>query len=140
MSPGEYAVHYSSFDRTTASTPFCTVLSSLPEAEAFAQSQITQNPTLRCRIYDHHGFIGKPIAEFRGADYKGESEISARFRRWAGSILFFGGLLLIFYDSLHNYELLWPATIGIRLIFPGLILLITELVLILYARRKHQAK
>jgi hypothetical protein len=134
MTPGEYAVHQSQ----NSGPPSCTVFSTFAAAESYAIGQITQHPTLRCRIYDHHGFIGKPIAELRGSSYKGDSEISPRFRRWGGSILFFGGLLLIIFDWTHDFRLSWPAMIGIRMFFPGLILLITEAVLIFYAKRKNQ--
>ena len=135
MTPGEYAVHYSNF-AGSSTVPTCTIFSSLPEAEAYARQQIAQRPDLRCRIYDHHGFIGQPIREFTGTSYKGDSDISPRFRRWTGSILFFGGLILIIVDWIHDFSLSWPAMIGIRMFFPGLILLITEAVIVIYARRK----
>jgi hypothetical protein len=137
MTAGEYAVHYSNF-RGSGTVPSCTIFSSLAEAEAYARQQIAQRQDLRCRIYDHQGFVGKPIREFSGTSYKGDSDISPRFRRWVGSVLFFGGLILIILDWTHDFSLIWPATIGIRMIFPGLILLITEALIVFYARRKSQ--
>jgi hypothetical protein len=134
MTPGEYAVHYSEHD----GLPTCTVFGSLAEAEAHAKEQIAQRPTLRCRIYDHQGFVGKPILELRGESYKGDSEMSPRFRRWAGSILFFGGALLILLDWSHDFSLSWPAMIGIRMIIPGLFLLLTEVLIVIYARMKSE--
>jgi hypothetical protein len=138
MSPGEYAVHYSSFDSSVAETgPTCTVLGSLAEAEEYAKAQVALKPGLRCRIYDHQGFVGPPILEVRGQKYVGESEISSRFRRWFGSLLFFGGLALIIVDWSVDFRLTWPATIGARLLIPGLILLVTEAILVLHSKRKR---
>jgi hypothetical protein len=138
MSPGEYAVHYSSFDSSTRGTgPTCTILGSLSDAEEFAKAQVALKPGLRCRIYDHRGFIGPPILEVRGQQYVGESEISPRFRRWFGSVLFFGGLALVIIDWNSDFTLTWPATIGVRMLIPGLVLLVTEVVLVLHSRHKR---
>lgn len=138
MSPGEYAVHYSSFDSSALETgPTCTILGSLADAEEYAKAQVALKPTLRCRIYDDRGFVGPPILEVRGQQYVGESEISPRFRRWVGSLLFFSGLALIILDWSVDFRLTWPATIGVRLLIPGLILLVTEVILVLHAKRKR---
>ena len=138
MSPGEYAVHYSSFDSSAAGTgPSCTILGSLADAKEYAKAQVVLKPGLRCRIYDHRGFVGLPILEVRGQQYVGEREISPRFRRWFGSVLFFGGLALIIVDWSVDFRLTWPATIGVRMLIPGLILLITEVILVLHAKRKR---
>jgi hypothetical protein len=65
MSPGEYAVHYSSFDSSAPGTgPSCTILGSLAEAEEYARPQVALKPALRCRIYDHEGFVGPPFSKF----------------------------------------------------------------------------
>jgi hypothetical protein len=138
MTAGEYAIHYSDFSGFSGNTPSCTVFGSLAEALAYASDQISHRPTLRCRIYDSQGFIGKPIRELRGSSYKGENDLSPRFRRWGGSVLFLGGLLLIVLDWMHDFTLSWPAMIGMRMIFPGLALLITEIVIVFYARRKRE--
>jgi hypothetical protein len=138
MSVGEYAVHYSSFDRSAQGTgPSCTILGSLADAEEYAKTQVALKPKLRCRIYDHRGFVGPALLEVRGQQYKGENEISPHFRRWFGSALFFGGLVLVFVDWSADFKLTWPATIGVRLLIPGLILLVTELGLVLHARHKR---
>ena len=136
MKPGEYAVHYSSFDHAPGTPPACTIFSSLEEAESYARQETTARPDLRCRIYDHHGFIGAPMREVRGSKFKGDSEISSRFRRWVGSALFLSGSLLILLDWTHDFSLSWPAMIGTRLFFPGLFLLVTEAILMLLARQK----
>jgi hypothetical protein len=138
MSPGEYAVHYSSFDSSTPGTgPSCTILGSLADAKEYAKAQVALKPGLRCRIYDHRGLVGPPILEVRGQQYVGEREISPRFRRWFGSVLFFGGLALIIVDWSVDFRLTWPATIGVRMLIPGLILLVTEVILVLHAKRKR---
>ena len=110
----------------------------LAKAEEYATQQVALIPTLRCRIYDHQGLAVQPIREIRGTHYKAESEISARFRRWAGSILFFGGLALIVFDWSTDFNLSWPATIGVRMFPVGLILLVTELVIIITTKRAHR--
>jgi hypothetical protein len=138
MTAGEYAVHYSSFDGAPGTAPSCTVFSSLAEAEAYAREQIAQRPDLRCRIYDHQGFVGPPIREVSGRNYKGESVISQGFRRWVGSVLFFGGLVLVIVDWSHDFGLTWPAMIGLRMLIPSLILLMTEAVVMVQASRKSQ--
>jgi hypothetical protein len=137
MAPGEYAIHYSSSEQDGPG-PICTVVSSLPEAEAHADTHIQLHPNQRCRIYDHTGFIGAPIRELKGAQYQGDRDLSPRFRRWTGSILFFGGLALTAFDWSTDFRLSWPGLIGSRLIIPGLILLVTEAVIVLLARRSHK--
>ncbi len=137
MLPGEYAVHYSSFDsRALVTGPSCTILGSLADAEEYAKAQVILKPGLRCRIYDDRGFVGPPILEVRGLQYK-ESDISPRFRRWVGSLLFFGGLALVIVDWSVDFKLTWPATIGVRMLIPGLILLVTEVILVLNVKRKR---
>jgi hypothetical protein len=141
MTSTEYAVLYSGQpvqDGTPATGPTCTVFSTLAEAEEHGTQQVALIPTLRCRIYDHQGLAVQPIREIRGSQYKGESEISARFRRWAGSILFFGGLALVVLDWSTNFNLSWPATIGVRMFPVGLVLLVTELVIVITTRRAHR--
>jgi hypothetical protein len=135
MAPGEYAVHYSSF--APDSIPSCAVFSNLSDAEIYAQQQIQLQPDLRCRIYDHHGFIGKPIREFKGSQYKGDRDLSPRFRRWLGSLLFFGGIVLTLIDWHAGFRLLWPAMLGTRMLIPGLLLLMTELIIAIYAWQKR---
>ncbi len=138
MLPGEYAVHYSSFDAPNT-TPYCTIFSTISEAIDHASQQVSHRPSLRCTIYDHQGLIGPPLREIRGAEFKEPSAITARFRRWLGSILFFGGVGFIAYDWINDFRFSWPAMIGIRMIFPGLILLVTEAIILLYARRNGRS-
>jgi hypothetical protein len=135
MAPGEYAVHYSTSDHNGPGA-VCTVFPTIAEAEAHAAAHIQLHPNQRCRIYDHDGFIGAPIRELRGASYRGERDLSPRFRRWAGSILFFGGLALTLFDWSLNFRIYWAALIGTLVILPGLFLLVVEAVLILQARRE----
>jgi hypothetical protein len=135
MVAGEYAVQYSSFVGLPAASPSCTVFSSLAEAEAYAEEQIAQRPDLRCRIYDDRGYVGAPLFECSGSNYNGDKGISPRFRRWAGSVLFLGGLILTIMDWTYDFSLTWPATIGTRLLIPGLFLLFMEAMIVLSAKR-----
>src|SRR6202012_2680172 len=100
MIPGEYATLYSSLqvgsdpNRPLEDGPFCTVFSSLAEAEEDAQLQVTLLSTVFCRVYAHHGLGRQPIREVRGKDYKEEDSLSGRFRRGWGYGLFAGGVVL----------------------------------------------
>jgi hypothetical protein len=133
MAPGEYAVHYSSFEETGIA-PYCTVFDGLDAAVAYAREQVAGRPPLGCRIYDHQGFVGAPIREVRGNMYKGDSELTPRFRRWVGSILFFGGGALFVVDWLKDFRLAWPSMLGSRILIPGLVLLCYEIAIGIRAR------
>ena len=137
MMGGEYAVHYSSFEGGSGAAPYCTVLGSLQAAEAHARQETARRPELRCRIYDDEGFGKSPVCEFKGSKYKEEAGIGPRFRRWGGGLLFFGGLILTIIDWRSEFELSWPAMIGTRLLAPGLVLLVTDAVIVLTERRRR---
>jgi hypothetical protein len=137
MAPGEYAVLYS-LNQAAASGPTCTIFPTLPEAEQHAAEQVALQPTLRCRIYDHQGLGQQPLRELRGAEYKGESEITARFRRWGGSAFFFGGLALFALDAMSGSSLTWPGILAARMLPVGIALLAMELGIVLEARRKSR--
>jgi hypothetical protein len=134
MTPGEYAVHYSSFEGPSNVTPYCTVFDDLKEAEEYAREQVARRPDLRCTIYDHQGLVGAPLRDIRGSDFKGDSDISPRLRRWGGLILFFGGLVLVVIDWSVDFRLTWPGTVGSRMLISGLILLLTDVVFVVNAR------
>ena len=141
MHDGEYAVLYS-FRPVAAGAdsahenPYCSVFGSLEEAEEHAFQQVDLHPALRCRIYDRNGLASQPVREIAGREHRGESELSAGFRRWAGLILCVGGAGLILFDWMSDFSRTWPATLGIRAFPVGLILLVTELVVVWTARRK----
>jgi hypothetical protein len=144
MKPGEYAILYSSLrlgsdveNGVATREPFCTVFSTLTDAEEYAAQQVALLPTLGCRIYDHHGLGRELIREIRGSGYKGEEEMTPRFRRWWGYGLFFGGLVLVVVDWRADFGLLWPAMFATRMMPVGLLLLVTELVIVIEARRKR---
>ncbi|MDT7811904.1 MAG: hypothetical protein QOJ42_1820 [Acidobacteriaceae bacterium] len=143
MKPGEYAILYSSLrlgsdpeNCEAMREPFCSVFSTLADAEEYAAQQVALLPTLGCRIYDHNGLGRQPIREIRGIEYKGEEEISPRFRRWWGYGLFLGGMVLLVVDWRADFGLLWPAMFATRMMPIGLLLLVTELVISIEARRK----
>ncbi len=133
MVEGEYAVHSSSFDGA-GFAPYCTVFGGLDEAEEFARERVAAQPAVRCTIYDHRGMIGAPLRDLRGSKYKGDGDLTPRFRRWAGSMLFFGGIILVGIDWVSDFRLSWPALIGSRLLIPGLVLLFTEAMIVMHAR------
>jgi len=142
MTPGEYAVHYSSFESASDVAPYCTVFGDLKEAEEYARQQVAKRPAIRCTIYDHQGMIGASLRDIRGSEFKGDTDLSPRFRRWGGVVLFFGGLVLVIIDWSVDFRLTWPATVGSRLLIPGLILLLTDIVFVLNVRlaRRSAAK
>jgi hypothetical protein len=134
MVPGEYAVHYSNFGPDHVGAPYCDVFPTLHAAGLYATDATLQRTDLRCQIYDHHGMVGAPIREIRGAHFKGETDLG-RFRRWGGGILFIGGAILTGVDWAADFRFGWPAMIGTRMLLPGLILLVTEGLLILHTRQ-----
>ena len=137
MTPGEYAVLYSGVpEGAPLNSQTCTIFESLESAEQYASAQVATWPELRCRIYDHRGFGAQPVREIRGTAHKGDSEITARLRRWGGGGLFLGGAVLTLIDVAVDYRLLWPSLIGVRMMPAGLVLLVTELVIVIEARRK----
>jgi hypothetical protein len=117
--------------------PYCDVFPSLADAETHVNEYVTLNPDVRCRVYDAHGMVGAPLAEVAGKSYKGESDL-AKFRRWVGGVLFVAGSILFTVDVVEDYRLLWPSTIGSRMLIPGALLLLTEGLVVLTAR--HNAK
>jgi hypothetical protein len=56
-----------------------------------------------------------------------------------GSVLFFGGVTLIVVDWCHDFRLSWPAMVGTRMLIFGMILLVTEGLVLLHGRfhRRH---
>jgi hypothetical protein len=137
MTPGEYAVHYSSFADGSGGNPYCTLFADLQAAEAHARQETARRPELRCRIYDDEGLSKPPLSEFKGREYKDEASIGPRFRRWGGGLLFVGGLILTIIDWRSGFELSWPAMIGTRLLAPGLVLLVADAVIVVTERRKR---
>lgn len=137
MTPGEYAVHYS-MSVIGVDAAACTVLPSLAAAETYARKQVLQHPSLQCRIFDHHGFVGAPALEINGSDFRRRGEITSRFRRWVGSVLFFGGSAMFITDWVAGFHYDWPSVLGSRLIIPGLVLLVTEGLVMLHARREEK--
>lgn len=134
MAAGEYAVHPSSSD-DLKSTPVCFVFSTLEDAQQYSEQQAAIRPAVRFRIYDDNGFIGAPLREIRGSQYRDHNEIGPRFRRWVGSILFFGGLILTVADWSVDFRFLWPSMLGTRMLMPGAMLLFIEAMIVLHARR-----
>ena len=78
--------------------------SALAEAEQHATEQVTRLPTLRCRIYDHHGLAREPLRDICGLQHKGESEITARFSRWGGALFLLAGVVLIAIDWAADFQ------------------------------------
>jgi hypothetical protein len=139
MPAGTYAVHFSDFeDQAEASAPFCLVFDSVPEATAFAEAEVVRRPALRCRIYSQDGFTGAPLREYRGTEFHDRTDISPVFRRWGGIVLFFGGMLLFGIDAAFGYRWLWPSMLGSRMMMPGLVLVVTEVFVLLYARHHRR--
>jgi len=65
MSPGEYAVHYSSFDKVAGRTgPSCTILGSLENAEKYAKAQVILNPNYAAESMTIEDSLVHPSAKF----------------------------------------------------------------------------
>jgi hypothetical protein len=129
------------WNNTSAGIPYCVVFSSLAAAGDFAAQQVALSPRLRCRIYDHHGLANPPLRELTGAEFKHESDLSPRLRRWIGSILLFGGMILFAIDWIADFRYGWPSMVGSRTIPTGLVLLFIDAGILLnraQQRRKEQ--
>jgi hypothetical protein len=133
MSPAEFAVH-------TSGSSTCAIFPSLPEAEAFAAQQVADTPTLRCRIYDHQGFIGEPLREFAGAGFRGGTGLSPRYLRILGLTLLLVGVTLFTVDWLASFRFGWPGFIGARLLIFGLVVTAFALLTRLHEFQKSQRR
>lgn len=138
MAAGEYAVHPSTSSSSSA-THVCFVFPTLEDAVCYAGQQAALQPAVRFRVYGHEGFTGAPVREIRGAQYRDRDEISPRFRRWLGSILFFGGVVLTFADWRIGFRSLWPSMLGTRMVMPGAMLLFIEAMVLLHARKARHS-
>jgi hypothetical protein len=125
-----------------AGTPYCVVFSNRRDAEDFAAQQVALYPRLRCRIYDHHGLANPALREFAGTHFKHESDLSPRLRRWVGSILLFGGMLLFVVDWIADFRYGWPSMVGSRVAPTGLVLLFIDVGILLNRaqRRRREQK
>lgn len=131
MVPGEFAVHAS--NRAS-----CVVFPSFAEAEDYVHDRLRLNPTLRLRVFTHAGFIGEPMLDLRGSQFKGERDLSPRLRRWIGGALLITGSALFAFDWLNNFRFDWPSLVGSRLLIPGVILVFTEWMIVLTQRQKKR--
>ena len=131
-----------SLGRNDIGAPYCVVFLSLAAAEDFAAQQVARSSSLRCRIYDHHGLANPPLRELTGAHFKHESDLSPRLRRWIGSILLFGGMLLFAVDWMANFRYGWPSMVGSRVAPTGLVLLFIDVGILLNRaqRRRREQK
>jgi hypothetical protein len=149
MANGEFAVLYGgnpippppSPDDAPGNQPYCVLFPSLASAEDFAAQQVALHPSLRCRIYDHDGLANPPLRELTGAQFKHESDLSPRLRRWTGCILLFGGMVLFAIDWVAGFRFNWPSMIGSRMMPTGLVLLFIDAGILLnraQQRRREQ--
>lgn len=123
----------------TPDAPFCVVAESRDDAEAFARAQVVEYPQMIARIYDRRGMVGAPLAEFAGAKAN-RSEISAKFRRWAGGGLFGAGVLLGAAELISGMRINWAGMLAARLVPVGVVLLLTEFGIVMGARREQKRK
>lgn len=138
MAPGEFAVHFSHRRSAGPNSTACAVFPSLAAAQAFAASEVAAHPDLRCRIYDHRGFVGAPLAELTGPGFKGERDLPPRARLGLALLLLLTGAALVAYDALHGFGIGWPFLLGGSLMLPGTVLLLFELLRLL--DRRHKAR
>ncbi len=137
MHPGQFAVHLS---QETGTVPTCALCDTWEEAEQYACEEVEQRPTVRCRLYDDRGFVGAPLLEVTGRAFKGERDLSPRVRRWIGVGMLAVGLILCAIDWSTDFRLSWPGLVGSRLLIPGLVLLVTEGLVLLHAHQKALEK
>ena len=145
MAEGEFAVLFSG-DRPgtvegepTPEVPFCVVAADMVNAERYANEAVVQHPEMIARVYDRRGMVGAPLFEAHGAKAN-RSEISARFRRWAGGGLFGVGAALGLAEIISGFTINWAGMLAARLLPVGVVLLLTEAAIVVSARRERKRK
>ncbi|WP_263417496.1 hypothetical protein [Terriglobus albidus] len=145
MAEGEFAVLFSG-DRpetvegeATPEGPFCVVAADMADAERYAREVVVLYPTMITRVYDRRGMVGAPLFEAHGAKAN-HSEISARFRRWAGGSLFGVGAALGLAEIISGFTINWAGMLAARLLPVGVVLLLTEAAIVVGARREQKRK
>jgi hypothetical protein len=117
------------------SSQICTIFDTLAEAEQFARSQVERYLTMRCVVFDHEGRGRPPLLTVHRPEFAPRGEIGPAFRRWVG-----GGCLLLgaafgAWEIAHDYETIWAGTLAMRLLPVAAVLLGTDLVLWIQAKR-----
>jgi hypothetical protein len=145
MAEAEFAVLFSGDRPETVEgepapdVPFCVVASDMAGAERFAREAVVQHPTMIARVYDRRGMVGAPLFEAAGAKAN-RSEISAKFRRWAGGGLFGVGAALGLAEIISGFTINWAGMLAARLLPVGVVLLLTEAAIVVGARREEKRK
>jgi hypothetical protein len=101
------------------------VFANVADAEVWSREQVARLRELRCRIYDTHGLANQPI-DIRDPRYEKHDGFGRKTSLWIGVGLFIVGAVLVTVDVLSDWRLLWPSTIGTRLLPAGLLLIVTE--------------
>ena len=98
----------------------------LDEAKSFCEAQVKRHPSMCAEIFDHEGRAKEPLAVVMDASVAEKGELSAssvRKRRIWAATLFCAGAPLIAYDWSKEWDLIWPAVLGINMTVVGLRLL-----------------
>ena len=104
----------------------CYLFDSLEEAKQFCQELVERHDHVRGDIYDERGMAVEPLYTFakKRHEHRIGSKTTARWLMLAGALAILLSLPLFWYDWLAEGARIWPAVIGINLVFAGVRLLI----------------
>jgi hypothetical protein len=104
----------------------CYLFDSLEEARRFCLELVERSEHVRYDIYDERGMAVEPLYTFAKERHKHlvGSKATARGLMLGGALAILLSLPLFWYDWLAEGARIWPAVIGINLIFAGIRLLI----------------
>jgi hypothetical protein len=98
----------------------------LEEARSFCEAQVKQHPSMCAEIFDHQGRAKEPLLVVVDPSVAEKGELSAtsvRKRKIWAIVLFCVGAPLVVYDWTNDWDLIWPAVLGINMTVVGLRLL-----------------
>ena len=104
----------------------CYLFDSLAAARSFCLELVEGHEHVRCDIYDERGMAVEPLYTFARQRHQHliGSKTTARWLMFGGVLAILFSLPLFWYDWLAEGARIWPAVIGINLVFAGLRLLI----------------
>jgi hypothetical protein len=99
---------------------------SLDEAKTFCEAQVRQHPSMCAEIFDHQGRAKDPLVVVVDSTVAEKAELSrssVRRRKVWAFVLFCIAVPLIAWDWSKDWDLIWPAVLGLNIGVFGLRLL-----------------
>lgn len=128
--------------RNSSGQPTCELFDNIDLAELHCTQVVTDNPQLRCLVFDRRGRGGDPIAVYEHPKLS-TGELTGPFRRWFSATLITASIFLIWADWRSDFERMWPSILAWKLLTTALVFITWEFALFaqrLLAKRSIQAK